>query len=117
MAKVPNVIAKVLVAGAVCSSSFAGCSGGPSPTAPTTSLGSSSQGLAPFTRTLAPVEAGSALRKGPDSRFVTCYPPDGSFLQISVVAFGGVDEAVQYCHKVLDGKSGGVVKAPPPDEP
>ena len=117
MAKVPNVVAKVLVFGAVCSSSLTGCSNGSSPTAPTTSLGSSSQGLSPFTRTLAPVEAGSALRKGPDNRFVTCYPPDGSFLQISIVAMGGVDEAVQYCHKELNGKSGGVVKAPPPELP
>lgn len=117
MAKVRNVVGKVLVAVAMCSLSFAGCSSAPSPTAPTASLDAGSQGLTPVMRARGPVDAVSALRKGPDDRFVTCFPPDGSFLQISIVAMGGVNDAVQYCHKVLNGKSGGMVKAPPPVVP
>lgn len=117
MAKVRNVVGKMLAAAAVCSLSLAGCTGAASPIAPTASSNSTPVALAPTARTEAPIQSVAGLRKKPDDRFIICLPPDGSFHQISVEAMGGTNEAVQYCHKVLDGKSGGIVKAPPPDVP
>jgi len=107
---------KALVAGAVCSLFLVGCTGGASPVAPTASFAPASATLSPLARTAGPVQAAS-LRKKSDDRFITCFPDDGSFLQISVEAIGGVNEAVQYCHKVLNGKTGGVEKAPAPEVP
>ena len=117
MAKARNMVGKMLAAGAVCSLSFAGCTGAASPIAPTASSNSISPALVPTARTAAPIQSSAGLRKKADDRFLICLPADGSFLQISLEAMGGMNEAVQYCHKVLDGKSGGIVKAPPPDVP
>ena len=116
MANVRIFAEELLVVGALCSLSVAGCAGGGMPTAPTASPGSVTAVPLRFTGSET-VQAAEGLRKKPDNRFVTCFPPDGSFLQISIEAMGGVNEAVQYCHQVLNGKTGGVVKAPPPDVP
>ena len=112
-----RIFADKLLVGALCSLSLAACTGGASPTAPTASPGVTPGVLSSFTRSEVPVQAPAALRKKSDNRFVTCSPADGSFVQISVEAMGGVNQAVQHCHKVLNGKSGGVVKAPPPEVP
>jgi hypothetical protein len=117
MAKVRNVVGKMLAAGAVCSLSLAGCTGAASPIAPTAPSNSPSVALVPAARTEAPIQPVAGLRKKPDDRFLICLPADGSFHQFSLEAMGGMNEAMQYCHKVLDGKSGGIVTAPPPEAP
>ena len=117
MAKVRNFASELLVVGVLCSLSLGGCAGGAAPTAPTASSGAATGAPFRFTGTDTSIQPGAGLRKKPDNRFVTCFPADGSFLQISTEAMGGVDEAVHYCRNVLNGKTGGVVKAPPPDVP
>jgi hypothetical protein len=106
-----------LAIGALCGLVLTGCAGTASPIGPSAMNQPGGAGLPTINGSLSQRSLGDlsslAQGQGAENRFLVCYPPDGSFHQLSVHVLG-MSGAVQHCLKVMNGRVGGVIRSPVP---